>query len=73
MNALDKKLIENPGGYALETHTIVGLCLICGFIFMAIVERIFHMFKDRNRLLYIFIIVAGSSTGKWRKVKQTPK
>jgi len=50
LNALDKQLIENPGDYVLDTHTIVGLCLVCGFIFMAIIEKISQMFKQPKRL-----------------------
>jgi zinc transporter 9 len=45
---LGYELMEKPGDNLLEVHQIVGLCLIVGFLFMTIVERVFHMWKEKT-------------------------
>jgi len=41
--------IENPqNSHFFETHQLIGVCLVAGFIFMVIVEQIFHIWKENS-------------------------
>jgi len=51
---LEYEQMEKPGKNLLDVHQIVGLCLIIGFLFMAIIERIFHVWKEKAESKLVF-------------------
>eukprot|EP01022_Parablepharisma_sp_SALTPOND_P000841 TRINITY_DN105131_c0_g1_i1.p1 TRINITY_DN105131_c0_g1~~TRINITY_DN105131_c0_g1_i1.p1 ORF type:complete len:190 (-),score=5.56 TRINITY_DN105131_c0_g1_i1:775-1344(-) len=46
LESIDYADLENPNDGFFETHQIIGICLISGFILMVLVEQIFSIWSE---------------------------